>query len=308
MSMFRRATVFALLLAGSAVLAAPLAWMVIISVKTPAGAQKALASIRGLAPGPGEPRLANYTEALRNFGSGGAQDAGGTSAAEHVEWSWSGFLVALARSDQLANSVVVTVLVVAGTVGSCSLVGYVFARMRFRGRGALFILMLSTMMLPSQVTMIPLFLLFRRLGWIDTFLPLVVPAFFGTAFFIFMFRQFFAQVSEELLEAARIDGASEVGIWWRIMLPLCRPVVAVTAIFAFIWTWNDFLGPLIYLHSPENTTLALALNSFKSQFGGVDKVHLMMAASVITMIPCIVLFMVGQRYFVEGLTTGGVKG
>jgi ABC-type glycerol-3-phosphate transport system permease component len=303
----RRLVVFALLTIGSALLAAPLMWMFTISVKTPEGAQKALGAggIRGMLPGPGEPRLANYTDALRSFGSQ-TINSGDDAAAK--AWSWRDLIEAVIWSNQVANSVVVTTLVVIGTVISCSLVGYAFARMRFRGRGAMFLIMLSTMMLPAQVTMIPLFLLFRNLGWIDTFLPLFVPAFFGSAFFIFMFRQFFTQIGEELLEAARIDGASELGIWWRIMLPLCRPVVAITAIFSFIWTWNDFLGPLIYLHSPENATLALALNSFKGQHTGVDKVHLMMAAAVITMIPCIVLFMVAQRHFVEGLTAGGVKG
>lgn len=302
----RRLIAYACLLFGSVVLAAPLVWMVDISLKTPAGAQRALSGgVRGLLFGDGEPRLANYTEAVEAFGS---QTISSATDAGPGQRSLGGFVSAVLRSDQVANSVVVTTLVVVGTVGSCSLVGYAFARMRFRGRGAMFVLMLSTMMLPPQVTMIPLFLLFRNLGWIDTFLPLFVPAFFGTAFFIFMFRQFYAQIGEELLEAARIDGASELGIWWRIMLPLCRPVVAITAIFTFIWTWNEFLGPLIYLNSPEKFTLALALNSFKNQFNGVDKVHLMMAAAVFTMIPCIVLFMVAQRHFVKGLLTGGVKG
>lgn len=318
-SPLRAVFVYAMLLLGSAILAAPLVWMVDISLKTPAGAQRALGGgLRGMSFGPGEPRFANYTEAVRAFGSqsissdagpaGGASASGGGDEGAARRWSPGDFAAAVLRSDQVANSVVVTTLVVIGTVGSCSLVGYAFARMRFRGRGPMFVLMLSTMMLPPQVTMIPLFLLFRNLGWIDTFLPLFVPAFFGTAFFIFMFRQFFTQISEELLEAARIDGASELGIWWRIMLPLCRPVVAITAIFTFIWTWNEFLGPLIYLNSPEKFTLALALNSFKSQHSGVDKVHLMMAAAVFTMIPCIVLFMVAQRHFIKGLTTGGVKG
>jgi multiple sugar transport system permease protein len=299
MKHLRLTIVYVLLLSGGAALIAPLAWIGIISLKSAGSAQRATSSIRALAFEPGEPRFSNYTEALRNFGSSAPETASGGSG--------QSFLLALVGSDQVANSVVITTLVVIGTVGSCSLVGYAFARMRFRGRGPLFVVMLSTMMLPPQVTMIPLFLLFRNLGWIDTFLPLVVPAFFGSAFFIFLFRQFFLQISEELLEAARLDGASELGIWWRIMLPLCRPVVAITAIFTFIWTWNDFLGPLIYLHSPENATLALALNSFKSQFGGIAKVHLMMAAAVITMIPCIVLFLVAQRSFVTELTAGGVK-
>jgi ABC-type glycerol-3-phosphate transport system permease component len=168
--------------------------------------------------------------------------------------------------------------------------------------------MLGTMMLPGQVTMIPLFLLFRQFGWIDTIMPLVVPAFFGNAFFIFMYRQFIAQIPESLVEAARVDGLGHVAIWWRIILPLCRPVTAICAVFTFIGTWNDFLGPLIYLHSDESATLAVALNGFKNQYGGLEDVHLLMALSVLTMIPCIVLFIAAQKTFVEGLARGAVKG
>jgi multiple sugar transport system permease protein len=200
----------------------------------------------------------------------------------------------------------VTVLVVIGTVLSSSLVGYAFARLRFRGSNPLFLVMLGTMMLPGQVTMIPLFLLFRQFGWIDSILPLVVPAFFGNAFFIFMYRQFIAQVPESLVEAARVDGLGHLAIWWKIMLPLCRPVTAICAVFTFIGTWNDFLAPLIYLHSDENATLAVALNGFKNQYGGLEDVHLLMALSVLTMIPCIVLFIAAQKTFVEGLARGAV--
>jgi ABC-type glycerol-3-phosphate transport system permease component len=168
--------------------------------------------------------------------------------------------------------------------------------------------MLATMMLPGQVTLIPLFLLFRSLGWIDSLLPLVVPAFLGNAFFIFMYRQFIAQIPESLVEAARIDGLGHLGIWWRIVLPLCRPVTAICAVFTFIGTWNDFLGPLVYLHSDEKATLAVALNGFKNQYGGLEDVHLLMALSVLTMIPCITLFLAAQKTFIEGIGRGAVKG
>jgi multiple sugar transport system permease protein len=215
---------------------------------------------------------------------------------------WDGFL------NALANSIVVTTLVVAGTVLSSSLVGFAFARLRFRGRGGLFTLMLATMMLPAQVTIIPLFLLFRALGWIDTIWPLVVPAFFGSAFFIFMYRQFIAQIPESLLEAARVDGHGPLGIWWHIVLPMARPVTAICVVFTFIWVWNDFMGPLIYLHSDEQATLAIALNSFRNQYGGLEDVHLLMAASLVTMLPCILLFAAAQRHFIEGLACGAVKG
>ena len=191
---------------------------------------------------------------------------------------------------------------------SCSLVAYGFARIRFRGKGPLFAVMLGTMMLPPQVTMIPLFLLFRSLGWVDTLLPLVVPAFTGNAFFIFMFRQFFAQVPEALVEAARLDGCGHLEIWWRVMLPLCKPVIAITAVFTFIFVWNDFLTPLIYLHNEEQATLAVALNSFRNQYGGLKNVQYLMAVSIVTMIPCILLFFVAQKQFVEGLSKGAVKG
>lgn len=210
------------------------------------------------------------------------------------------------RRTSLPNTVVITVCCVLGQIISSSLVGYGFARYRFRGRNALFLIMLSTMMLPAQVTMIPLFILFRWLGWIDTFLPLIVPAWLAGPFFVFMFRQFFAAIPEELMEAARIDGAGALHIYWRIMLPLCGPVVAITAIYTFMNTWNDFLNPLIYLNSPQNQTLALALAHFNGQYG-VTHVNQLMAASFVTMIPCLLLFAAAQRYFVENIAMTGGK-
>lgn len=206
----------------------------------------------------------------------------------------------------LANTVVVTTLSVAGQVLSCSLVGYGFARFRFRGRAILFMVMLSTMMLPAQVTMIPVFVLFRSLGMIDSFWPLFLPAWLASPFFVFMFRQFFTQIPEELLEAAKIDGCSHWRIYWQIMLPLSGPVVAIVAIYTFLGSWNDFMGPLIYLNSPENRTLALALNSFKGQYGVTDA-NLLMAASVVCMLPSLVLFFAAQKYFVESVASSGLK-
>jgi ABC-type glycerol-3-phosphate transport system permease component len=224
---------------------------------------------------------------------------------------WHNYPDALAKEKMdlgrtLPNTVVVTVCCVLGQIISSSLVAFGFARFRFRGRNALFLLMLSTMMLPAQVTMIPLFVLFRGLGWIDTFLPLIVPSWLAGPFFVFMFRQFFAAIPEELMEAARIDGASTLRIYWQIMMPLCGPVVAITAIYTFMNTWNDFLNPLIYLNSPENRTLALALASFNGQYG-VTHVNQLMAASFITMIPCLLLFAAAQRYFVENIAMTGGK-
>jgi len=280
------AVLWFVLVMGTAAFVFPLWWMAVVSLETPDRAEAAVTGSAGIALFPPNPQPGNYLDAIRETGS----------------TPWMGFV------DALSNSIVVTVLVVIGTVLSSSLVGYAFARLRFRGSNPLFLVMLGTMMLPGQVTMIPLFLLFRQFGWIDSILPLVVPAFFGNAFFIFMYRQFIAQVPESLVEAARVDGLGHLAIWWKIMLPLCRPVTAICAVFTFIGTWNDFLAPLIYLHSDENATLAVALNGFKNQYGGLDDVHLLMALSVLTMIPCIVLFIAAQKTFVEGLARGAVKG
>ena len=274
------------LVMGTAAFVFPLWWMAVVSLETPDRAEAAVTGSAGIALFPPNPQPGNYLDAIRETGS----------------TPWWGF------ADALANSIVVTVLVVIGTVLSSSLVGYAFARLRFRGSSPLFLVMLGTMMLPGQVTMIPLFLLFRQFGWIDSILPLVVPAFFGNAFFIFMYRQFIAQVPESLVEAARVDGLGHLAIWWKIMLPLCRPVTAICAVFTFIGTWNDFLAPLIYLHSDESATLAVALNGFKNQYGGLEDVHLLMALSVLTMLPCIILFLAAQKTFVEGLARGAVKG
>jgi len=271
---------------GALVMLFPIWWMFVVSLKTEAEAKQAMAGGEMLQVLPDTPQWGNYGQAISEVGTVPV----------------SGFL------DALANSVVVTVLVVAATILSSSLVGTAFARIRFRGRNGLFVLMLATMMLPAQVTMIPLFLLFRSLGWVDTLLPLVVPALFGSAFFIFMYRQFIAQIPESLFEAARIDRCGWVEIWWRIVLPLARPVTAITAVFTFIFVWNDFMTPLIYLHSEDQATLAVALNSFRTQFSGIEDVHLLMALSVVTMIPCIVLFFAAQKHFIEGLGSGAVKG
>jgi len=271
------------LLVGSVLMIFPFWWMVTTSLSTEAQATEAAAGFRAW---PSDAQWQNYPNALRKMGSK----------------PWIGFL------DSLANTVVITTLCVAGQVFSCSLVGYAFARMRFRGRAPAFIVMIARMMLPMQVTMIPMFIMFRSFGWVDTMLPLVVPMFFGAPFFIFMFRQFFAQIPEALVEAARIDGCGHLRIWLQIMLPICKPVIAITAIFTFIGTWNDFLGPLIYLQSEDQMTLAVALNSFQNQYGDFRDAHYLMAASIITMIPCIVLFFIAQKQFVSGLSLGAVKG
>lgn len=224
-----------------------------------------------------------------------------------VQWSnYPAALMQMGFLPALSNTVVITVLCVIGQVFSCSLVGFGFARFSFRGRKLLFMVMLSTMMLPTQATMIPVFILFRWLGMVDSFLPLILPAWLASPFFVFMFRQFFAQIPESLIEAARMDGASYWRIYWQMMLPLSGPVIAIVAIYTFLGTWNDFMGPLIYLNSPEKRTLTLALNAFRGQYGTSDAHHLM-AASVVCMLPCVVLFFACQRYFVESSAMSGMK-
>ncbi|MEQ9461429.1 MAG: carbohydrate ABC transporter permease [Phycisphaeraceae bacterium] len=270
---------YLILLAGAILLLIPFFWMVSNSLKT----DQEIANIGQVLPA--VPMWGNYPEALERMGM------------DSDRWAF----------PALSNTVVITVLSVMGSVFSSSLVGFGFARFRFRGRDPLFMLMLATMMLPPQVTMIPVFLLFRQIGWIDTMLPLVIPMCFGQPFFIFMFRQFFSQLPEELLEAARIDGATALGVYWRIMLPLSWPVIAIVAIYTFMFTWNDFMNPLIYLNSPENRTLALELNSFNGQYG-VERRELLMAASFVTMLPCVLLFFAAQKYFVGNAAEAGVKG
>jgi ABC-type glycerol-3-phosphate transport system permease component len=207
------------------------------------------------------------------------------------------------------NTAFVTGLVLVGTLLSSSLVAYGFSRVRFRGRNAMFALCLSTMMLPGQVTMIPLYMLFSAIGWVDTLWPLIVPSFFGTPFYIFLLRQFFLTIPREYDEAALLDGASRLRIYWSIILPLARPALITVALFTFIGKWNDFFTPLIYINSPEHATLTLGLNMLKSQIvgTGMTQWHLLMAAAVMVMVPNILLFMIAQRYLVKGIAMGGLR-
>ena len=206
----------------------------------------------------------------------------------------------------LFNTLVICVLSVLGTVLSCSLVAYGLSCITWRGREPLFWVMLATMMLPAQVTMIPLFLTFKHLGWINTILPLVVPTFLGNAFFIFLLRQFYRSIPRDLLEAARIDGCSDLRIWARIMLPLSRPALAVVALFTFIGAWNDFLGPLIYLMDDDKYTLSIGLAMFQNQYSA--EWGQMMAMSLLMTVPIIVLFFFTQKTFIQGVKLSGIKG
>jgi multiple sugar transport system permease protein len=204
------------------------------------------------------------------------------------------------------NSIFVTSLTVIGTVLSSTVVAYGFARIKAKGSNIWFILLLATMMLPPQVTMIPVYMIFSKLGWVNTFLPLIVPAFFGNAYFIFLLRQFFKTIPKELEESAYLDGCGTFGIFWRIILPLSVPAVITVALLSFMWTWNDFLGPLIYLNDESMYTLALGILQFKGAL--IVSWGPMMAASVLIILPLIILFFVGQKYFIEGIATTGGKG
>jgi multiple sugar transport system permease protein len=209
-----------------------------------------------------------------------------------------------------ANTAIITALTVTGTLLSCSLVAFGFSRLRFKGRDMLFSICLSTMMLPGQVTMIPLYMFFASIGWVDTYLPLVVPAFFGSPFYIFLLRQFFLTIPREYDEAAMLDGAGRFRIYWSIVLPLARPALVTVALFTFIGTWNDFFGPLVYLNSPELATLTLGLNMLKSQIVGTGATqwHLLMAGAVLIMLPNIIAFALAQRQFIKGIAMGGLRG
>lgn len=206
----------------------------------------------------------------------------------------------------LRNTVTIAVSATIGVLISSSLVAYSLARIPWAGRNVLFILTVATLMLPFQVTMIPLFLVFKNLGWINSFLPLIVPHWFGGALYIFLLRQFFMTIPMELSEAARIDGASEFRIYWSVILPLAKPALATVAIFEFIARWRDYLGPLIYLSDQELYVLSLGIYEYQSQYGA--EWGLLMAASVLITLPIILLFFFLQKTFVQGITLTGIKG
>lgn len=206
----------------------------------------------------------------------------------------------------VGNTLILCALTIIGTLLSCSLVAYSFARLRWPGRDLMFMVLLATMMLPGAVTMMPVFLIFRWLGWIDTLQPLWVPAFLGGAFNIFLLRQFFMTIPNDLEDAAKIDGCSYLTIYWRIMLPLIKPALAAITILTFMGSWNNFMGPLIYISSPLRMPLAYALQLFQTAHGGEP--GLLMAASTMMMLPVLLIFFFTQRYFIEGVTLTGIKG
>lgn len=225
--------------------------------------------------------------------------------------TWENFQIVLTNPNApfvlfFRNTVVIATLSTIGVLLSSSLVAYAFARLKFRGRDRLFVLLLSTMMLPGIVTMIPTYVLYKYLHWVDTFYPLIVPSFFGGgAFNIFLLRQFFMGIPRELDEAAILDGANQATIFWRVVIPNSGAALATVGIFAFIYNWRDFMGPLLYLNDPEKQTLELGLRTYQSL--NQEKWELLMAGSVLVMLPLLLIFLLGQRYFVKGIVMTGGK-
>jgi multiple sugar transport system permease protein len=209
----------------------------------------------------------------------------------------------------LLNTIVICSAVILGRLFSCTVVAYALSHINWPGRTVLFAIVLATMMLPGQVTMIPIFIIFTRLGWINTFLPLTVPSFFGDAFFIFLLRQFFMTIPKELTDAARLDGANHWDIYRRVVMPLARPALATVIAFSFIWTFTDFQGPLIYLKNRELWTLSLGMRGYLQRYGagGGTAMGAMMAAAMLYTLPMIVLFFVAQKTFIQGVVTTGLK-
>jgi multiple sugar transport system permease protein len=205
-----------------------------------------------------------------------------------------------------ANTCIIAAACIFGSLLSCSLVAYGFSRFNVRGRNVLFILMLSTMMLPYQVWMIPLYVLFTKLRWVDTFLPLTIPSFLGVPLYIFLLRQFFLTLPRELEDAAKVDGCTYLRIYRQIILPLTKPALATVCIFTFMGVWNDFLGPLLYLSDPQKYTLALGLQVFLTQHGA--DWSLLMAASTLVVLPVIIVFFFTQKQFIRGIVMTGIKG
>jgi multiple sugar transport system permease protein len=226
-----------------------------------------------------------------------------------AQYDWANYIEAWNKGDFLTfyrNTTLISVLNVVAVIFSCSIAAYAFARINFPGRNTLFVVVLATMMLPSQVTLIPIFMIFSKLGWVNSFKPLVVPLFFGDAFSIFLLRQFLMTLPRDLDEAALLDGCSRFGVFFRILAPQIRSALIVVAIYQFTWSWNDFFAPLIYLNSPTLFTITLGLTRFMGRTQ-TDIQYLMAMTVVSTLVP-IVIFFVTQRVFLQGIVITGVKG
>lgn len=278
--MIGRTLLYVVAIAASILFMLPFAWTVFSSLKSPS--ELYMFPPRWL---PETPRFANYAEVFE--------------ISPYGRWLW--------------NSVVVAGLATLGAVLSAAVTGYSFARFRYPGRDLIFILTLSTLMLPAEVTLIPLYLLFNKIGWLNTYRPLIIPSFFGGgAFLIFMMRQFFLTIPLDLDEAARIDGAGYLRIFWQILLPLCIPALATAAIITFIADWNAFLFPYIVLNDKEKFTIGIGIKYFQTIASNIDSMepreNLLMAAGIMMTAPIIILFFAAQRYFVRGIVMSGIKG
>lgn len=270
-----RAISFIILAIGSVLFMVPLVWQILTSLKTSAETMQYPPVWL-----PAEPQWQNYTLLFERY-------AIGTAA---------------------LNSIMISTFVIIGTIISSSMAAYGFARLRMPGKQTIFVLLLSTLMLPGIVLIIPQFVLFQRMQWINSFYPLIVPAFFGNVFYIFLMRQFLLTIPRDLEEAARIDGAGYLRIYALIAMPLIVPAVIVVAVYTFVATWNDFLTPLIYLSDEDKYTLAIALRYLQGGMRSRPETHLLMAGSTIAILPCIVLFLLAQRWFIQGTVVTGSKG
>jgi multiple sugar transport system permease protein len=325
---FSRWLGLASLISAAVVFLAPFVWMVSTSLKHESG----------IFPKPGEPprwipttqRLDAKGRPLVHYQGATAVDLGRDQNGRHVldvggqtievwpedfrplqqiGFHWENYQEAFEKMSffrNLRNTLFVCFAVVFGTLLSCSLVAYSFARIRWPGRNIVFVAVLATMMLPYQVTLIPLFAVYRSLGWVGSFKPLIVPALFGTPFYIFLLRQFFLGIPQDLSAAARIDGCTEFGIYARIILPLSKPALATAGLFTFLFEWGDFLNPLIYLQDDRQYTLAIALQQFQSQHESAWGP--LMAMSTVITLPIVALFFLTQRTFIQGIALTGLKG
>lgn len=312
--------IYALLLAGSLVFLIPLFWMISTALKPidqtmsmpPTwlprqsytqldGARVPVTVGRSLEGGQVEVVLADRTVRV----------VAAADVTSEVKLRWGNFREAVVKMKYfpmyLKNTLILCLLTVIGTVTSSALAAYGFARIPWRGRNKVFLLALATMMVPFPVVMVPVYALFRNLGWIGTLKPLWVGSFCAGAFNVFLLRQFFLTIPKDLSEAARIDGCSEFRIFWQIILPLAKPALMVVGLFQFMGTWNDFMGPLIFLTNQKDFTLALGLQFFQSQHGGTEW-HYLMAASTLIVLPIILLFFFTQKTFIEGISMTGIKG
>ncbi len=264
-----------LLIIGAIVILFPIAWMISTSLKTRTEAIRFPPTWI-----PSNPQWSNYRQALVEIAPFGRY-----------------FL----------NTMYYSISVMLAEMLSCAFIAYGFARLRAPGKNALFLLVLATLMLPGQVTLIPQYIMFAKLGWLNSYLPLIIPHLFGSSYLIFMLRQFYRSLPKDYEEAALIDGASYLGIWWRIILPLSKPALGAVAILSFMYHYADFGGPLLYINDPDKYPVSLGLQQFQAPFGGTA-FHLLMAASLVTALPPIIVFFVAQRYFIQGIVVSGVKG